>query len=121
MSSTARWIGEPRIYPVNKELSNQKYIDEIEVRMSYRRDCSGGRGFYVTLTPQYIEDHGGYKMVSFDLMQVRTKKLLGCERYSKKSEAEALDILKEFEPYWVSQMASAHDLVLLHDPIHGNW
>ncbi len=121
MSSTAKWIGEPRIYLVIKDKSEQKWIDEIEVRMSYRRDCSGGRGFYATLTPQHIENHGGYKMVSFDLMQVRTRKILCCERYSKKSEEEAIEILKEFEPYWVAQMASAYDLVLLHDPIHGNW
>lgn len=121
MSSTAKWIGEPRIYPVIKDKSEQKWIDEIEVRVSYRRESSAGRGFYATLTPQLVEDRDGYKMVSFDLMHVRTRKICGCERYSKKAEAEALETLKEFEPYWVAQMASAYGLVLKHDPIHGNW
>ena len=115
-----KWIGSPKCYPVNKEASTQK-VDEIEVRVSYRRNCSAGRGFYVTLTPQITEDHGGYKMKSFDFWQVKTRKLLGAERYSKKAEKEALDALAEFEPHWVAQMAAALGLVLKHDPIHGNW
>ena len=120
MSDGMKWIGAAKCYPVNKEASVQK-VDEIEVRVSYRRNCSAGRGFYVTLTPQIVEDRGTYKGKSYDFWQVKTHKLLRADRYSKKAEAEALSVLVEFEPYWVSQMASSYGLTLEHDPIHGNW
>lgn len=116
MKSVVRNIGTPHIYKVDKERSAQK-IDEIEVQLYYRR----GHGFRATLTPQVIEDYGGYQLKSFDFWQVKNREVLPCGRFSQKSSAEAVEMLKEFEPFWVAQMASALGLVLEHDPIHGNW
>lgn len=124
MSSTARWIGEPRIYPVNKELSTQKYfyeIDEIEVRVKYRREHSSGRGFYVTLTPQNVRKRENYTLINAEYMLIRTKKLLGCKRYSRKAEREALNVLKEFEPYWVAEVANECGLIIQDSPIYRSY
>lgn len=115
-----RLIGDARIYKVDKSRCETE-IDEIEVQAVYFAQCSGGRGFYVQITPQKIENHGGYRTKTFDLWQVKVHKLLKASRYSKKLRDEAVSILEEFEPYWVAQMAAALDLVLEHDPIHGNW
>ena len=115
-----RLIGDARIYKVDKTRCETD-IDEIEVQAVYFAQCSGGRGFYVQITPQKIENYGVYRTKTFDLWQVKVHKLLGAARYAKKAEAEAIKILAEFEPYWVAQMASSLGLVLEHDPIHGNW
>lgn len=111
-----RNVGEPHIYKVDKERGQSK-IDEIEVQLYYRR----GHGYRVTLTPQKIVDHGGYRMKEFDFWQVKKHDVMACKRFSPKSREEAMKTLKEFEPYWVAQMAASLDLVLEHDPIHRNW
>lgn len=111
-----RLIGSARVYKVDKSRCVTD-IDEIEVQAVY---FTGG-GFNVQITPQKIEDHGNYKVKTFDFWNVKAHKLHGASRYSKKAEAEALKTLEEFEPYWVAQMASALGLVLEHDPVHGNW
>lgn len=113
-------IGKPRLYKVDKTRCEND-LDEIEVRVVYLPDCSAGRGFYVQLTPQKREHRETYDVTTFDFWQVKSHKLLGVARYTKKAEVEALQTLKEFEPYWVAQMASALGLILEHDPIHGNW
>ena len=112
-----RLIGNARIYKVDKTRCETE-IDEIEVQAVY---FSGGSGFNVQITPQKVENHGSYKVKTFDFWNVKAYKLLRVSRYSKKSETEALKTLAEFEPYWVANMASALGLVLEHDPIHGNW
>lgn len=115
-NSSVRDIREPRVYKVDKERSEQK-IDEIEVSMFYLK----GRGYRVSLVPQVIEDHGGYRMKSFDFWKVKHHDVISCKRFTKKSAAEAVKIAEELEPYWVAQMAASLGLVLEHDPIHGNW
>lgn len=111
-----RNIGEPHIYKVDKKRSQSK-VEEIEVQLYYLRGC----GYRVTLTPQWVEDRGDYKVKNFEFWQVKRHDLMACKRFSQKSSAEAVETLKEFEPYWVAQMAAALSLVLEHDPIHGNW
>lgn len=114
--SGERPIGKVRFYKVDKSRSDND-IDEIEVRTVY----FAGNGFYVQLTPQRRENHGGYEVKTFDFWQVKAHKLLSTKRYTKKAEEQALEILAELESIWVAGIAASLGLVLEHDPVHGNW
>jgi len=116
-----RLIGNARIYKVDKSRCETD-LDEIEVRLVYLPNCSAGRGFYAQITPQKREHCGGYDVTTFDFWSVKVHTVLrNIPKYSKKAEKAALETFVEMEPYWVANMASALDLVLEHDPIHGNW
>lgn len=108
MSRSAKWIGDPRRYPV----LGCGWINEIEVRLMYQVDHP--RGFYAVITPQLVDEssYGGIRKVSFDFLSVKKHYILSCDHYSPKAEALAAETVSVIEPLWIEKICKEYGLEL---------
>lgn len=68
--------------------------------MNWATMCDEGRGYYFSMTPVRIEDHGNYKTESFAVLSGRKKLILPVNRQSQKrfEQAKAMtdDLMDEY-------------------------